>query len=167
MAILPILLYPNPLLKTKSLSVDRENPHLDALIDDMLETMRSHQFCVGLAAPQVGVISRVVVIDGSRARKNNKNHGKLVLINPIITVAEGKQLFREGCLSVPDLTGNVIRHTNIVVESLDREGIPQKIIAEGFEAVILQHEIDHLDGILFLDRISSLKSDVFRRKNYG
>lgn len=166
MSILPILLYPNPLLKTKSLAVDRENQHLDAVIDDLLGTMRAHQFCVGLAAPQVGVISRVVVIDGSRARKSNKNHGELVLLNPIITTTEGKQLFREGCLSIPSLTGNVTRHTSIVVESLDRDGIPQKIIAEGFEAVILQHEIDHLDGILFLDRVTSLKTDVFRRKNY-
>lgn len=166
MTVLGITLYPHIVLKTKSLSVDGEDPRLKRLIEDMLETMKAHPFCVGLAAPQVGISSRIAVMDGGRARKKNSNHGELVLLNPVITAAEGELLIREGCLSLPDFTGNVKRFAKVTVEALDRDGIPQKIIAQGFEAVILQHEIDHLNGFLFLDRVSSLKSDIFRRKTY-
>lgn len=166
MSILPIIQYPNPVLKTSCQTIEQEFPTLAQLIQDILETMNAHPYCVGLAACQIGVLSRIVTIDCSRSRKNNKNHGQLVLINPIITHVQGEFYLREGCLSLPDYTANIKRHFQVVVEGLDRDEIPQKIIADGFEAAVLQHEIDHLDGILFLDRISSLKSDLVRRKNY-
>ena len=166
MSILPIIQYPNPLLKTPCDALHQELPGVGQLIKDMQDTLMAHPFCVGLAAPQVGRLLRIVVIDCSRSRKPAKHHGNLVLINPVITQREGEQVMREGCLSLPDYTGNVKRAVSVVVEGLDSDEIPQKIEAEGFEAVVLQHEIDHLDGILFLDRITSLKTDVFRRKNY-
>ena len=92
------------------------------------------------------------------------NHGNLVLINPEIVSKEGKITGRDGCLSVPDWTGNVTRFEKITVQALDSSGKPLRFETEGFEAVVIQHEIDHLDGLLFLDRVSSLKTDIFRRK---
>ncbi|MBI5555923.1 MAG: peptide deformylase [Elusimicrobia bacterium] len=166
MSILPIIKYPNPILKTSCEPLRQELPGVKQLIKDMQDTLISHPFCVGLAAPQVGTLLRIVVIDCSRSRKPCQPHGNLVLLNPVITQREGELVMREGCLSLPDYTGNVKRAVSVIVEGLDNDAIPKKIVAEGFEAVVLQHEIDHLDGILFLDRISSLKTDVFRRKNY-
>ena len=166
MPILPIIKYPNPILKTPCEPLRHELPGINQLIIDMQETLLNYPFCVGLAAPQVGTLLRIVVIDCSRSRKPCKHHGNLVLINPVITHREGEFIMREGCLSLPDYTGNVKRASSVIVEGLDNEEIPQKIVAEGFEAVVLQHEIDHLEGILFLDRITSLKTDVFRRKSY-
>jgi peptide deformylase len=128
---------------------------------DLLDTMRSFQPCVGLAAPQIGELSRVVAIDVSKHPKGEAdNNGVLVLANPRIIEAEGSQVAREGCLSIPDLTANVRRATRIVVEHA--EGMVE---SRGFEARCIQHEIDHLDGLLFLDRVSSPHS-VFRRKVY-
>jgi peptide deformylase len=106
----------------------------------------------------------MVVIDCSLALKPCANHGLLALINPVISRSEGKRLGREGCLSIPDFTGNVVRAEKITVNAMTTNGAQTRVEAEGFEAVVLQHEIDHLDGILFLDRVSSLKTDVFRRK---
>jgi len=166
MAILPIIQYPDPILKKTSEPIAQEFPALPLVIGDLRETLKSHPFCVGIAAVQIGSLLRIVIVDCSRSRKSCKNHGELVLINPVITQMHGEQVMREGCLSLPDYTGNVQRYQEVTVEALDSEEIPQKIIAEGFEAVVLQHELDHLDGILFLDRITSLKTDVFRRKNY-
>jgi peptide deformylase len=166
MPILPIIQYPNPILKTPCEPVTQELSGIEQLIINMQDTLIAHPYCVGLAAPQIGTLLRIVVIDCSRSRKASKHHGNLVLINPVIKRREGEQVMREGCLSLPDYTGNIKRAVSVVVEGLDSDEIPQKIEAEGFEAVVLQHEIDHLDGILFLDRITSLKTDVFRRKNY-
>ncbi|MDD5259950.1 MAG: peptide deformylase [bacterium] len=166
MPILPIIHYPNPILKTPCDTLRKELPGVEQLIKDMQDTLMAYPFCVGLAAPQVGSLLRIVVIDCSRSRKPCKHHGNLVLINPVIIYRAGEQVMREGCLSLPDYTGNVKRPDAVVVEGLDSDEIPQKIETEGFEAVVLQHEIDHLDGILFLDRITSLKTDVFRRKTY-
>jgi peptide deformylase len=120
---------------------------------------------VGVAAPQIGSTRRVVVIDVSKSKLGrDNNHGLLVMINPEILEREGQETMREGCMSVPDYTGNVTRAESIVVQFLDRAGREQVIRASGFEAVAIQHEFDHLDGLLFLDRVSSLKTDVFRRK---
>jgi peptide deformylase len=126
--------------------------------------MRANQGCVGLAAPQLGDEVRIVVVDVSDHPRATRHHGLLVLVNPVIRLSSGSEIAREGCLSIPDLTANVKRATEVLVEAADPEGTIQAIEAEGFEARCLQHEIDHLDGILFLDRVASLTTDVFRRK---
>ncbi|RME41754.1 MAG: peptide deformylase, partial [Deltaproteobacteria bacterium] len=108
---------------------------------------------------------RVVVVDVSHSKQGrDDNHGCLVMVNPEILESEGAKVMREGCMSVPDYTGNVTRAEKILVQFLDADGQARVIRARGFEAVAIQHELDHLDGLLFLDRVSSLKTDVFRRK---
>jgi peptide deformylase len=168
MAILPIRQFPDPILKEKSAPVERLSPEIGAMIDDLVETMRSSPGGVGIAAPQVGAPLRIVAVDVSRHRKGSQeeNHGLLVLVNPEILAKGGKQMVREGCMSIPEYTANVQRAQWVLVDALDREG--RQIIVEsvGFEAVAIQHEVDHLDGILFLDRVSSIKTDLFRRKKY-
>jgi peptide deformylase len=129
--------------------------------------MRANQGCVGLAAPQLGDEVRIVVVDVSDHPRATRHHGLLVLVNPVIRLSSGNEIAREGCLSIPDLTANVKRATEVLVEASDPEGTTRAIEAEGFEARALQHEIDHLDGILFLDRVASLTTDVFRRKRSG
>jgi len=130
----------------------------------MLEALRQYPHCVGIAASQLGIDSRIIAIDVSLHPKQVDNHGQLILINPEIVSASGSQTFREGCLSVPDFTGNVTRANEVTVKARDINNNKIELTAKGFEATVLQHEIDHLDGILFLDRVSSLKTDVFRRK---
>lgn len=164
--ILPVVEIPNPLLKTPAHLVSFETPDLQNFIDSMVETMYHHPRCVGLAAPQVGAPWRVIVVDASRVDKGGSQHGRIIMLNPWIVDRRGEKLLREGCLSVPDFTGNVVRHTAVEVHGKDRGGRPLEIRAEGFEAIVLQHELDHLDGKLFLDRVSSLDTDVFRRKKY-
>jgi peptide deformylase len=106
----------------------------------------------------------MIAVDVSLARKPHHNHGLLILLNPRIIQSTGKQTGREGCLSVPDFVGLVTRHSAVLVEALDLKGETIRIETKGFEAVALQHEIDHLDGILFLDRVRSLKTDIIRRQ---
>jgi peptide deformylase len=168
MAILPILQFPDPRLKETSPPVTGVTADVSAFIDDLLETMRASPGCVGIAAPQVGMASRIIVVDVSTHRRGGEeeNHGLLVLVNPEILAMGGKQLVREGCMSVPDYTANVQRAQWILVDALDREGEQTILEAIGFEAVAIQHEVDHLDGYLFLDRVSSIKTDLFRRKRY-
>jgi peptide deformylase len=168
MAILPILKFPDPRLKEKSAPVTGVTAEVSAFIDDLLETMRTSPGCVGIAAPQVGMSSRIIVVDVSTHRRGGQeaNHGLLVLVNPEILAMGGKQLVREGCMSVPDYTANVERAQWVLVDALDREGKQVILEAIGFEAVAIQHEADHLDGYLFLDRVSSIKTDLFRRKRY-
>ncbi len=121
---------------------------------------------VGLAAPQIGVLQRVSVIDVSRIKRkdNNQNHGLIILINPRFVATAGTQTPREGCLSVPDLLANVHRYADVTVETDTREGGKKTVKTHGFEALALQHELDHLDGKLFLDRVVNIKTDIFRRK---
>ncbi len=168
MAILPILKFPDPLLKERSAPVAGVDAGVSPVIDDLLETMRASPGGVGIAAPQVGVLKRIIVVDVSAHRRGGQeeNHGLLVLVNPEILARGGKQLVREGCMSVPDYTANVQRAQWVLVDALDREGKQLILEAIGFEAVAIQHEMDHLDGILFLDRVVSVKTDLFRRKNY-
>jgi peptide deformylase len=168
MAILPILQFPDPRLKEKSDPVTGVTAEVSAFIDDLLETMRASPGCVGIAAPQVGVPSRIIGVDVSAHRRGSQeeNHGLLVLVNPEILARGGKQIVREGCMSVPDYTANVQRAQWVLVDALDREGKRVILEAIGFEAVAIQHEADHLDGYLFLDRVSSIKTDLFRRKRY-
>lgn len=163
----PILCYPHPVLKKVSHAVTVIDDDIRRLIDDLLDTMGAGPGSVGVAAPQIGVTLRVCVVDVSASRHGkDNNHGLLVMVNPEIVNREGGAIMREGCMSVPDYTGDVERATAITVRFLDGEGTEREIEASGFEAVAIQHEMDHLDGILFLDRIVSLKTGLFRRKNY-
>jgi peptide deformylase len=165
MAVRNILLYPDPLLKTVCAPVEAVDSAVDSLVQDLIDTMVAAGHSVGVAAPQIGFTRRVVVVDVSKSKLGrDNNHGLLVMINPEILEREGQETMREGCMSVPDYTGNVTRAESIVVQFLDRQGREQVIRSGGFEAVAIQHELDHLDGYLFLDRVSSLKTDVFRRK---
>ena len=168
MAILSILQFPDPRLKEISSPVTGVTAEVSSFIDDLLETMRASPGCVGIAAPQVGVATRIVTVDVSAHRLGGReeNHGLLVLLNPEILAMGGKQLVREGCMSVPDYTANVQRAQWVLVDALDREGKQVILEAIGFEAVAIQHEVDHLDGYLFLDRVSSIKTDLFRRKRF-
>ncbi len=164
--ILDVLQIPNPLLKARAHLVEADALGLQTFIDDMVETMYHHPRCVGLAATQVGKPWRVIVLDASRIDKPGTRHGRVILLNPWIVRKEGQVLLREGCLSVPDYTGNVVRAKAVEVHGKDRAGNAVEIKADGFEAVVIQHELDHLDGKLFLDCVSSLETDVFRRKRY-
>jgi len=165
MAVREIRLYPDPVLKEVGQPVRYGEPGLDALVQDLLDTMDAAGHSVGVAAPQIGVLKRVVVVDVSHSKLGREqNHGRLTLINPLILEREGAKSWREGCMSVPDYTGNVTRAETIIVQFTDRDGSDRALRATGFEAVAIQHELDHLNGYLFLDRISSLKTDLFRRK---
>lgn len=164
MAVLKILQYPHPLLKSRSKQVHTMDDWITRIIQDLLDTLASSPG-VALAAPQIGESYQIIVCDVSRKIKEN-HHGQIVLINPMIYRRERKRIFREGCLSIPDYTGNVSRAERVWVEGLNPLGQRVNLIAEGFEALALQHEIDHLEGILFLDRIASLSTHLFRRKIY-
>jgi peptide deformylase len=159
-----ILADPDPLLKRVSEEIQSPGPELTELINDLEEMMVSSGHSVGIAAPQVGEAVRLVVADASLGKKPSVNHGRLVLINPEIVQHSGYTITREGCMSVPEYTGNVGRAEKIVVNYLDRNFERRVIEADGFEAVLLQHEMDHLDGILFIDRVISRRTDLFRRK---
>ena len=159
MAARQVLLYPDPILK--QVAAPAQGEELERCRRDLLDTMRSFEHCVGLAAPQIGELIRVVAVDVSEHPKAETSNGLLLLANPRIVEAEGSEVAREGCLSIPDLTANVRRATRIVVAHADGE-----VESSGFEARCLQHELDHLDGVLFLDRVESLAEDLFRRRVY-
>ena len=165
MAVLEILTYPDPRLEQISQPVETFDEDLRGFIADLEETRRAGPGAVGIAAPQVGRNQRIVIVDIS-SKPNKPNHGHLVLINPEITQWEGFAVGREGCLSVPDFTGNVIRAERIVLEARNEWGRQHQYDCEGFEARAIQHEIDHLDGLLFMDRLVSRRNDLFRRKIY-
>ena len=154
-----ILTYPSPELKKKSAPVVVINDAVRDLVRDMAETMY-HAPGVGLAAPQIGVHQRVIVIDVSP----HEEPELIVAINPVIVHAEGEAYEEEGCLSVPKYAANVRRHARVVVKGLDLEGNEQTWKADELLAIAFQHEIDHLDGILFVDHLSPLKRDLFHRK---
>lgn len=164
MALREILTYPDPRLKREAEPVEELTDEIKELINDLRDMMISSGHSVGIAATQVGALHRVVVINAALGRKPSVNHGELVLINPEIIQYEGISASREGCMSVPEYTGNVNRAEKVAVQYRNEDFEPRVIEAEGFEAVILQHEIDHLDGILFIDRVISRKKDLFRRK---
>ena len=166
MAVLEILTIPDPRLKQESERVEQFDEELQAFIDDLEETRRAGPAAVGIAAPQTGRFQRIVILDCSKTRKPVPNHGHLILVNPEITEWDGYEMAREGCLSVPDYTGNVIRATHVTLKAQDRHGEPLEFRMEGFEARAAQHEIDHLDGLLFIDRVVSRRTDLFRRKMY-
>lgn len=166
MAGLEILTHPDPRLREVSAPVPRCDDALRAFVAELEETMRAGPAAVGIAAPQVGRAERVVVIDTSARATPGTGHGRVVLVNPEISAWQGTVVGREGCLSVPDFTGNVIRAERITIDALDEHGGTRRYEMEGFEARVAQHEIDHLDGLLFLDRLVSRRRDLFRRKDY-
>lgn len=184
MAVREVIRYPHPALKAVAepaslgkagtVAPARESGDTERVARDLLDTMRSFGHCVGLAAPQLGDLVRVVAVDVSGHPKASSTHGLLLLANPRVVAEEGGEVAREGCLSIPHLTANVRRATHITLEAEAIEltsdapiVTSRRIDAEGFEARCLLHEIDHLDGILFLDRVDSLTRDVFQRKRYG
>lgn len=166
MAVKEILLYPDPRLKEICAPIADFDDSVRELLQDLVDTMVEAGHSVGVAAPQIGDLRRAVVVDVSHSKpgKKQQNHGLLQMVNPEIIKKEGDQVVREGCMSVPDYTGNVNRAEQIVVQFLNQDGELQVVRTEGFEAIAIQHEMDHLDGYLFLDRVSSLKTDLFRRK---
>ena len=158
MALLPILEFPDPRLRTKAVAVDRVDDSIRTLIDDMFATMYAAPG-IGLAATQVNVHKRVLVIDISESRNE-----PLALINPQIVTKEGVEETEEGCLSVPGIYDKVTRAEKIRVRALNRDGKQVEFDAEGLLAVCIQHEMDHLDGKLFVDYLSELKRTRIRKK---
>lgn len=167
MSVLDILTIPDDRLKQISEPVSVFDQALAVFVENLEETRQQGPAAVGIAAPQVGHFQRIAIVDCSRTRKPVPNHGNLVLINPEITHWEGYEMGREGCLSVPDYTGNVIRATHIKLKAQDVSGEEREFEMEGYEARAVQHEIDHLDGMLFIDRVVSRRTDLFQRKNYA
>jgi len=163
MAIREIRKYPDPVLRQKTDRVETLDAALLRLIDDMVETMHAAPG-VGLAANQVGVPLQVAVIDLSSREEKGQRHPLLVLINPEMLSQEGSVTEEEGCLSLPEYTEMVKRASKVKVRAQDRAGKSFELEAEGLLAKALQHEIDHLNGLLFVDRLSALKKDIFKRR---
>jgi peptide deformylase len=163
MSVLKIIAIPNPLLKKESVPVEEINKEIKDTVLSLKDTLYFHSRCVGIAAVQTGILKRIILIDVSRSVKPHRNNGLLIMINPKIVFSSGKLNSREGCLSVPNFLGNVIRKKKIEIEFLNLECKKQVLRTEGFEATVIQHEIDHLDGKVFLDKISSLNTDVIKR----
>ncbi len=166
MAMLKVYEYPHPVLKQKAVKVEKVDDELRQFLDDMLETMYESAG-VGLAAPQVGVSKRIVVIDAEQESdgSGHKAGNPMYLVNPeIIWRSEDMVCGEEGCLSVPDQRAEVERHAQVRVHYLDYNGKEQEILADDFLAIVIQHELDHLDGILYIDRISRLKRQMLLKK---
>jgi peptide deformylase len=161
MALLPILIAPDPVLETVSTPVETVTDEVRQQLDDMLETMYAAPG-IGLAAIQVGIPKRMLVIDVAR---DGEDKQPLYIINPEITwVSDDDQLYEEGCLSLPEHYAEVERPAEVKVSYLDRNGDRQELHADGLLAVCLQHEMDHLEGILFVDHLSALKRNMILRK---
>jgi peptide deformylase len=157
---------PAPVLTRPSAVVDPRDPDVVQLAADLVATMRVSPGCVGLAAPQVGVAATVFCVDVSAHPKTRAHHGTFVLCNAVVVEASRNQKAREGCMSVPDLTGDVKRASRVVVTGeLPRTAEPVEIVAEAFEARALQHEIDHCAGLLFVDRVAGAHA-IHPRKTY-
>lgn len=161
MAILKILKYPHPILREQCEAVSAWDLSLDKTVSDMIETMYASPGAVGLAACQVGVTQRIIVMDVNA--KTDRDALK-VLINPEIVEQSRNKVMREGCLSFPEYLANIKRATKLTFTAFDREGALQTYTVHGLEAVAVQHEIDHLNGVLMIDRITSLKTDWIRRQ---
>lgn len=159
MSLLKIELLGADVLRQKATDVPAPGPELDRLVADMFETMYEARG-IGLAAPQVGLSQRLVVVD-----VNEDGHGPMALLNPVVAEFGGPvEKYEEGCLSIPGISGHVERPVTCVVDALDQQGNPVRLEATGMLARCLQHEIDHLDGILFLDRLSPIKRNMLLKK---
>ena len=160
MSLRKIYQYPEPVLRKKANKVESFSEDLQQLIEDMADTMYDAPG-IGLAAPQVGESIQLLIVD---TRSDAEKREYLTVINPEIVSNEGTQIDEEGCLSVPDLTANVKRFKKITLKFQDRDGNPQELTAEDRFAVVLQHEIDHLNGILFIDHLTPLKRSLYKKK---
>ncbi len=160
MALLEVKAYPDPILRRNCIPVDNIDDEVLSLIDKMIETMLAAPG-VGLAAPQIGVSRRIIVVNMS---VKDVNMPPLALINPEISESENKMITEEGCLSIPEIFGDISRSERTEVKGLNREGKEIVIEVEGFLARVFQHEIDHLNGFLFWDRMSKIKRDFLKRK---
>jgi peptide deformylase len=160
MAVRPILLYPDPILRRAAPAVERFDAELKRLVDDLAETMYAAPG-VGLAAPQVGVGQRVAVVDVAPGAPESCLH---VLINPRVVESEGRQTDDEGCLSIPGFSERVDRPKRVRIEAVDAGGAPVHFDADGFLARAMCHEIDHLDGILIVDRLTGLRREMALRR---
>ena len=164
--VLDVVRAPAPVLSAAGAAVDPRSPEVAQLAADLVATMRVSPGCVGLAAPQVGVPAKVFSLDVAEHPKTRSHHGTFVLCNAVVVESSRNEKAREGCMSVPDLTGDVKRATRIVVSGqLPGTGEDVRIGAEAFEARALQHEIDHCDGMLFLDRVAGAHA-IYPRKTY-
>jgi peptide deformylase len=161
-----ILLFPDERLRKRCAALADIDEKTLKFIEQLKEAMYINKGCVGIAAPQVGELKRIVVVDVTGHKKAQQQSGLLVLINPEMLIREGSQVIREGCLSVPDYTGNVERFTGTRYKYTDVNGYERLLETSGFEAVVVQHETDHLDGVLFIDRVKNTNKDLFRRKTY-
>lgn len=167
MAVRPIVRYPEPSLKRPSEPFSgHPSREGEAILRDLLDTMRVSPATVGLAAPQIGVGIRAFVLDVSGHKRAKNAQGLVALLDPVLLSSEGAETVREGCLSVPDLTANVRRATAIEIGGRTASGETRRYRMEGFEARAALHELDHLDGLLILDRVASA-GDIFARKVYG
>jgi peptide deformylase len=162
--VLPVVRLPQRVLTTRA---DETSSSEEELVRDLVDTMRASPACVGLAAPQVGVARRAIAVDVTGHPKTTTCHGLVVLLNPkILSASAERKVGREGCMSVPEFTANVARSVELAIGGTGTDGEDVVIETEGFEARAFQHEIDHLDGLLILDRVASLSTDVFHRKVY-
>ena len=165
MPVRPVLRLPDPVLSTPARAVGAVDDAARLLARDLLDTKAASPACVGLAAPQIGVPLRAFAVDVTGHRKTRSCHGAFVLFDPEVTAGAAPEVAREGCMSVPDLTGDVARATRLTVTGLGPDGERRVLDVDAFEARAVLHELDHLDGLLFLDRVSSHGS-LFRRKVY-
>jgi peptide deformylase len=165
MSVRTVLTLPDPVLMAVARPVGTVDAAARALADDLVDTMRASPACVGLAAPQIGVSLRAFVVDVTGHRKAVSCHGTFVLFDPVVTAAEDPVAAREGCMSVPDLTGDVARATRLTVTGLGVDGQALTLDVDAFEARAVLHEIDHLDGLVFLDRVVGPHA-VFPRRTY-
>ena len=165
MPVRPVLVLPHPLLATPSEPVGEIDDAARALARDLLDTMRASPACVGLAAPQIGVGRRAFAVDVTGNGKARSCHGAFVLFDPRIVSSASPEPAREGCMSVPDLTGDVTRPTRLTVAGTGLHNDPVVLEVDAFEARAVLHELDHLDGLLFLDRVAG-PHGVFPRKVY-
>jgi peptide deformylase len=164
-AVRPVLRLPAPALKAVARPVGDAVPAA-AMAADLVDTMRAHDHCVGLVAPQIGVGLRAFCVDVTGHPKARSCAGLVVLLDPELVAAGAPAVAREGCMSVPDLTGNLARPATVAVQGTTPEGATRLVEADAIEARALLHELDHLDGLLFLDRVVSASTDLFRRRRY-
>jgi len=165
MTVRAVLTLPHPLLMATAAPVGTVDAEARALAQDLIDTMRASPACVGLAAPQIGVGRRAFVVDVTGHRKAVSCHGTFVLFDPVVVAAEGPASAREGCMSVPDLTGDVARAARVTVTGTGLDGARCTLEVDAFEARAVLHEVDHLDGLVFLDRVAGPHA-VFERKTY-
>ncbi|MHB1713155.1 MAG: peptide deformylase [Acidimicrobiales bacterium] len=166
MPVRPVLTLPHPVLVTPAVEVGEVDGGCRELACDLLETMAAFPHCVGLAAPQIGVGLRAFAVDVSGHPRARSCHGAFVLFDPVVVDASTPVTAREGCMSVPDLTGDVPRAGEVTVSGTGLDGRRRTLEVDAFEARAVLHEMDHLDGLVFLDRVSGPRG-VFPRKVYG